>query len=232
MNSKYRKLIPNSITFLSLTCGIVSILLATNSNFVPAGLLILVSFVLDLFDGYAARVLKAGSEFGLQLDSLVDMVSLTVAPTVLAFMYTKAVGIPLILVWPACVSLTLAGAFRLARFNMLPPKESVQQDSIGLTTTSSGAAVALAVLSGLAFPLAKLPVILIIPYLFAISILMVSEVGFPSFFWVFSDRKRTIVLIALFAISTVQFAVFSAWFFWNNVYLGFSLVRAGYKSRQ
>lgn len=232
MNGKHHYLVPNGITFLSLACGIVSILLTANGDFVPAGLLILVSFVLDLLDGHFARVLQACSDFGLHLDSLVDMVSLGVAPTVLAFKYSEAEGVPMIWVWPACIALTLAGAFRLARFNVLPPKESIYQDSVGLTITSAGVAVALAVLSGLALPLAELPNFLFIPYLLAVALLMVSQIPFPSFSWVFADRKRTIILLALFAISILQFAVFVAWFFWNNVYLGFSLVRAGYKSRQ
>ncbi|MCB8945001.1 MAG: CDP-alcohol phosphatidyltransferase family protein [Ardenticatenaceae bacterium] len=232
MNSKYRYLIPNGITFLSLTCGLISILLSANGNFVPAGALILTSFVLDLFDGYSARVLKAGSEFGLQLDSLVDMVSLGVAPTVLAFKHIEAEGVPMVWVWPVCLFVALAGAFRLARFNLLPPKESGDKDSVGLTISSGGASIALAVLSDLAFPLIEIPDILYIPFLLIIAILMVSKVAFPSFFWVFSGRKRNMVLIALFAITIYQFTLFNAWFFWNNVYLGVSLARAGYKSRK
>ena len=232
MNGKHHYLVPNGITFLSLTCGIVSILLSANGNYVPAGVLILASFILDLLDGYAARVLQAGSEFGLHLDSLVDIVSLGVAPTVLAFKYIEAQGVPMIWVWPACVALTLAGAFRLARFNILPAKESVYEDSVGLTITSAGVTIALAVLSDLAFPLLELPDILFIPFLLAIAVLMVSKISFPSFFWVFADRKRNVVLVGMFAITVYQSDLFVAGFFWNNVFIVFSLLRAGYKSRQ
>ena len=68
MNSQYRYLIPNGITFISLTCGIVAILLAATGELVIAGVLILASYILDLFDGASARYLNAGFEFGLQLD--------------------------------------------------------------------------------------------------------------------------------------------------------------------
>lgn len=232
MNSKYRYIIPNGITFISLTCGIVSILLSANGNFVPAGALILTSFVLDLFDGYSARALKAGSEFGLQLDSLVDMVSLGVAPTVLVFKHLETEALPMIVVWPVCVSIALAGAFRLARFNLLPPKESGSRDSVGLTISSGGATIALAVLSDLARPLVDVPAIWYIPFLLAIAVLMVSKVAFPSVSWVFTGKKRNAFLIAAFAITIYQFSLSNAWFFWNNMYLGVSLARAGYKSWQ
>lgn len=232
MNSKYRYLIPNGITFVSLTCGLVSILLASNGNLIPAGALVLASFVLDLFDGYSARVLKAGSEFGLQLDSLVDMVSLGVAPTVLVFKHIEMEGVPMLLIWPVCLSIALAGAFRLARFNLLPPKESGNKDSVGLTISSGGATIALAVLSDLARPLVDVPAILYIPFLLTVSILMVSKVTFPSVSWVFTGKKRNAFLIAAFAITIYQFSLSNAWFFWNNMYLGVSLARAGYKNWQ
>ena len=232
MNSKYRYLVPNGITFISLTCGLISILLSANGSFIPAGILILASFVLDLFDGFSARILKAGSEFGLQLDSLVDMVSLGVAPTVLVFKHIEMESVPMIFVWPVCLLVALSGAYRLARFNLLPPKESGNKDSVGLTISSGGASIALAVLSNHASPTLTISPILYIPFLLAIASLMVSRVAFPSFFWVFSSKRRNALLITLFAITIYQFTFLNAWFFWNNVYLGISLARAGYKSWQ
>ena len=233
MNSKYRYLIPNGITFISLTCGVISILLSANGNFIPAGALILASFVLDLFDGFSARMLKAGSEFGLQLDSLVDMVSLGVAPMVLVFKFIEGAGVPMLLVWPTSVMIVLAGAFRLARFNLLPPKETGNKDSAGLTISSGGASIALAVLADIVLPtFIEIPDIYYIPFLWAISLLMVSKIAFPSFFWVFSNKVRTGLLIVLFIITIAQYSLFNAWFFWNNVYLGVALARAGYKSLQ
>lgn len=232
MNSKYRYLIPNGITFISLTCGLVSILLSANGNFIPAGALILASFILDLFDGFFARVLKAGSEFGLQLDSLVDMVSLGVAPTVLVFKHIETEGVPMIMVWPVCLSIALAGAFRLARFNLLPPKESGSKDSVGLTISSGGASIALAVLADLGRPVVTIHPFFYVPFLLVITLLMVSKIAFPSFFWVFSNKKRNALLIIAFAVTIYFFTFFNAWFFWNNVYLSISLARVGYKSWQ
>lgn len=230
MNSKYRYLIPNSITLISLTCGIISILLSATGNLNPAGALILASYILDLFDGAAARRFKAGSEFGLQLDSLVDMVSLGTAPSVLVFMHLYAEGVPMVWVWPVVVAFPLAGAFRLARFNLLPPKEGGSKDSMGLTITSGGATLALAVLADLATPIVNMPDIWFVPLVAIICGLMVSTIPFPSFLWVFSSKRKNALLIFLFGLSLLFFTFPNAWFMWHNTYLGVALARAGYKN--
>jgi CDP-diacylglycerol--serine O-phosphatidyltransferase len=230
MNSKYRYLVPNSITFVSLTCGVVSILLSATGNLRPAGVLVLVSYILDLLDGALARRLKAGSDFGLQLDSLVDMVSLGTAPAVIIFVHLLAEGVSAALVWPFAVLLPLAGAFRLARFNLLPPKDTGDTDSIGLTISTAGATIALAVLSDLTLTNETVPDLAFIPLLALVSLLMVSKIAFPSIFWVFSGRMRKALLLALFSISLMIMPFFNAWFIWTNAYLGISLARAGYRS--
>jgi CDP-diacylglycerol---serine O-phosphatidyltransferase len=225
MNSKYRYLVPNGVTFASLACGVIAILLAVTGNLRPAAMLILVSYVLDLLDGMLARRLRAGSEFGLQLDSLVDMVSLGVAPATVLFAHLRSSGVEMVWVWPLAVLFPFAGAFRLARFNLLPPKTSGGSDSVGLTISTGGATLALAVLAADIFPpIACLPLTLIV------CALMVSTIAFPSFFWVFSGRRRSALLLALFGISLLITSFFNAWFLWTNAYLGVSLARAGYKT--
>ncbi|GJM42259.1 MAG: CDP-diacylglycerol--serine O-phosphatidyltransferase [Ardenticatenaceae bacterium] len=229
MNSRYRYLIPNSITFISLTCGIVAILLAATGELVTAAILVLASYILDLFDGASARYFNAGSEFGLQLDSLVDMVSLGTAPAVVAFMYLYLEDVAsTTLITVLAVFFVLAGAYRLARFNLLPPKTSGRSDSSGLTISSAGATLAVAVVSNMTILTLPLPASWLMPIMFFCSILMVSRVPFPSFREVFKGRKRVGVLLVLFAI-TIAWATFGkAWHFWNTVYLGWGLARASY----
>lgn len=228
MNSKYRYLVPNGVTFTSLTCGIVSILLSTTGSFFAAGVLILASYVLDLFDGYLARRLSASSEFGLQLDSLVDMVSLGIAPAVLVFVHARAEGLIAWWVWPVVVLAAMAGAFRLARFNLLPPKETGNTDSVGLTISTGGATMALAVLSDLSISRDLLPEWSLALQTFLVSLLMISRIPFPSFFWVFSGR-RGLIVTGLIIVSTFFIPFFHDWFLWNLVYLVVSLGRAAYK---
>ena len=229
MNSQYRYLIPNSITFISLTCGIVAILLAATGELVTAGILILASYILDLFDGASARYFNAGSAFGLQLDSLVDMVSLGTAPTVLAFMYLYLADVASTLfIGVLAVFFALAGAYRLARFNLMPPKASGRGDSAGLTISSAGATLALAVVSNMTILTLPLPASWLMPIMVICGFLMVSRIPFPSFRGVFKGRRRIGVLLVLFTV-TIAWATFGkAWHFWNTVYLGWGLARAGY----
>ena len=229
MNSRYRYLIPNGITFISLTCGIVAILLAATGQLVIAAMLILSSYILDLFDGASARYFNAGSEFGLQLDSLVDMVSLGTAPTVLAFMYLYLADVAsTTLIGVICVFFALAGAYRLARFNLLPAKASGRGDSTGLTISSAGATLAVAVVSNMTILTVPLPASWLMAIILICGMLMVSRIPFPSFAGVFKGRRRTGILLVLFGV-TIAWATFGkAWHFWNTVYLGWGLARAGY----
>lgn len=228
MNSKYRYLVPNGITFISLACGILSILFAASGHFAAAGILILASYILDLFDGYTARRLKASSDFGLQLDSLVDMVSLGTAPAVLIFMHLQSEGLTGWWTWPFIIMVPLAGAFRLARFNLLPPKTTGSVDSIGLTISTGGATLALSVLSDITIHGDYLPEWSFVLLAFIVSLLMISTIPFPSFFWIFSRKKINVALISLFGISLFITSFFHAWFLWINAYLGLSLARASY----
>ncbi len=229
MNSKYRYLVPNGITFLSLTCGIVSILLSASGHLQPAGILVLASYILDVFDGALARKLKASSEFGLQLDSLVDMVSLGTAPAVLVFMHLQMDGLTMGWIWPFVVMIPLAGAFRLARFNLLPPKKSGNSDSVGLTISTGGATLALAVLADLAIPSEWINDYWYILLLAVVAVLMVSTIEFPSLKGVFSGWRKSAIILSLFGVSVTQMPIFAAWFLWTNAYLGLYVARAGYK---
>lgn len=107
--------IPNFLTLCNLFCGVVAIILM--DLFWSPILLVFAAFF-DLFDGAAARALGVTSEIGKELDSLCDMVSFGVAP---ALLYWLLVPNP----HPAFVAVPLAlagaAAWRLARFNTLPP---------------------------------------------------------------------------------------------------------------
>jgi len=108
------------------------------------------------------------------------MVSLGVAPAVLLFMYgIRVAGVSPWLCGPVVVLVPLAGAFRLARFNLLPPKTTSHTDSVGLTISTGGALLALAVLSNLAGAVAPSPVLYLCVTV-GVSLLMVSTIAFPA----------------------------------------------------
>ncbi|PKQ65763.1 hypothetical protein BZG02_01785 [Labilibaculum filiforme] len=84
------KHIPNSITCLNLLSGCTASLMAMEGYLVPAAFLILLAALFDFFDGLVARVLKAYSPIGKDLDSLADMLSFGFAPGVIALAYLKS----------------------------------------------------------------------------------------------------------------------------------------------
>ena len=226
--SKFRYLIPNIITFFSLACGIASIMLAGSGALMPAGILVLACYVLDLFDGEAARRLNAGSTFGIQLDSLVDMVSLGTAPALLTFFHLQGQGgVSPYILWPAIILYVLAGAYRLARFNLLPVKIG-QTDSIGVTISTAGATLTLAVLSDIVNTGEVLANAFFIVLVLALGLLMVSRISFPSIVWLFSRWWANLFYMAYFVITLVflQLSFFHAWFLFNSGYLGLAIARA------
>jgi CDP-diacylglycerol---serine O-phosphatidyltransferase len=114
-------LLPNMITLSSIFCGFDSIRVSATAqsqdDFYRAALLIVFAMFLDMLDGRVARMTKTQSAFGLQIDSLADVVSFGVAPSLLVYQWTLHRMGTLGLV---CSFLfTAMGAVRLARFNVL-----------------------------------------------------------------------------------------------------------------
>mgnify|MGYP003218111640 CR=1 FL=1 len=113
----YRRIIPNSISALSLTFGVLSIFDTFEGNFSRAAIFIILAVIADSMDGRAARFLGVGGgEFGKELDSLCDLGSFGVAPAILIYQYGMT---DLGLLGKLIASIfTICGAMRLARFNV------------------------------------------------------------------------------------------------------------------
>ena len=108
------KYVPNFITLLSLSSGFTSIRFALKEEWEIAIYLILLATIFDFFDGWFARKLKSGSNFGAELDSLSDFVSFGVAPSFLIYLWsTNLLGS---LGWGATLFFVICSSLRLARF--------------------------------------------------------------------------------------------------------------------
>jgi len=108
------KYVPNFITLLSLSSGFTSIRFSLNGELEIAIYLILLATIFDFFDGWFARKLKSGTNFGAELDSLSDFVSFGVAPSFLIYLWsTHTLGS---LGWGATLFFVICSALRLARF--------------------------------------------------------------------------------------------------------------------
>ncbi|MEE4196327.1 MAG: CDP-alcohol phosphatidyltransferase family protein [Bacteroidales bacterium] len=147
MSFSIKRYVPNFITSLNLFSGCLSIVLAFEGYLLLAVYMIFLSAVFDFFDGMSARLLKVYSEAGKQLDSLADVVSFGVAPSVIVFSMMKimlfgSVYLPSLENIPLTTGLFLISPFliavfsglRLAKFNV----DTRQNESfIGLPTPAN-----------------------------------------------------------------------------------------------
>jgi CDP-diacylglycerol---serine O-phosphatidyltransferase len=144
------KHIPNLITSLNLASGFFAVIFAANGDLTTASWLILAAMIFDFFDGFSARLLKAYSEIGKELDSLADVVSFGVAPAIIIYKMLsdslapygpftinfENVTASLILIIP--VIMPVCAALRLAIFNTDTTQATIFK---GLPTPANALAV-------------------------------------------------------------------------------------------
>ncbi|OGR26901.1 MAG: CDP-diacylglycerol--serine O-phosphatidyltransferase [Desulfobacterales bacterium RIFOXYA12_FULL_46_15] len=108
-------ILPNLFTSMNLFCGYYSITAAVQFKFIEAAVAILIGSVFDLLDGKIARATHTTSKFGIEYDSLADLITFGLAPALLMFLWalqsTGRYG------WSATLLFAACGALRLARFN-------------------------------------------------------------------------------------------------------------------
>jgi CDP-diacylglycerol---serine O-phosphatidyltransferase len=132
--NQFIKAVPNLFTIGNLLSGVFSITFNMNGYYRTSAICIFLSTVFDFFDGRIARKLKVNSEFGVELDSLADIVSLGVAPALLFYsLHTSSPFTTL-----AFMLFPTMGALRLAKFNVKPTVGHF----IGLPITAAGLTVA------------------------------------------------------------------------------------------
>jgi CDP-diacylglycerol--serine O-phosphatidyltransferase len=172
-------LLPNLITTASLFAGFYAIVAAMDGRFHAAAIAILVSLVLDGLDGRVARMTKSTSDFGVQYDSLADLVSFGVAPGILVYLWAlqpyHQFG------WVATFLFVVCGALRLARFN-------VQQGAFdpryfnGLPIPAAATMIATAIIFYYEIgEWAPERHVFILAMIYLLSFLMVSNVKYVSF---------------------------------------------------
>ena len=187
--SLLRYTIPNSFTALSLLLGIASIVTTQLGELELAAWIIVWCGLLDVMDGASARLLKATSSFGAEFDSMADLVSFGVAPAVLilnAGLQLGGIEYDTGQFWVLVVAVAvfvLAGAMRLARFNLVSDVPSTGWFAGVPITAAGGGLVSSLVLVLIHYPdiAASLPLHLYLPVLmFVLSLLMISRLRFPK----------------------------------------------------
>src|SRR5216117_1486571 len=136
-------LLPSLLTTGNLFCGFFALLLTVEGRYGDAALAIFVAMIVDLLDGRVARLMKATSQFGVEFDSLADVVSFCVAPAFLLYSYAlKDLSRP---AWFGAFLFVICGALRLARFNVQTGTVD-RRFFVGLSTPAAAGVVASTVL--------------------------------------------------------------------------------------
>lgn len=131
--------VPSLFTLFNLFFGFWAMTLAARAEFYRASWFIFLAGILDLLDGRVARLSGAGTRFGAELDSLVDLVSFGVAPAFLIYQIEFAAAGPL--AWVLCFFYIMAVAIRLARFNVVQAGRA-KSSFIGLPSPAAGMTLA------------------------------------------------------------------------------------------
>jgi len=193
---KFAFFIPNIFTALNMACGFTSIIFSWHSSFYNASMFLVLGGIFDLIDGRIARITGTESSFGEQFDSMSDLVSFGLAPTLLVyqrfFVNFGRLGLIVSFLFLLC------GALRLARFNANIDKVSSNFFQ-GLPIPGAAYALAGYVLVSLEFPIivSKLYIISFFYTLFY-AFLMISNIPFCSFKnseWVKGHKKLVLLLI-------------------------------------
>jgi len=189
--------LPCMLTCTSLFSGFYSIVASINGKFFTAAVAILVASIFDGLDGRVARMTRSTSRFGMELDSLCDLVSFGVAPALLAYLWALTpygrYG------WLAAFLFVATTALRLARFNSSSEDNSSSHDFVGLPCPAAAGMIATTVMFcrflGAEETVRHISLLLLV---YILSYLMVSTHRYPSFKQVnLSREKKFQVLVGM-----------------------------------
>ena len=207
----FRAMVPNAVTILALCSGLSGVYFGIRAEWEKALAAIVIAGVLDGIDGRIARLLRAQSRFGAELDSLSDNIAFGTAPALILFLWSlhdaPKFG------WTAALALAVCCALRLARFNAWLDAAEQPHKSAGFNTGVPAPAGA-----GLAF----VPIFLwlvsgsewfqawyvVMPWVLFVALLMISSI--PTYSWASIRIRSGWRLFALLAIALVGAALLTA----------------------
>ena len=192
-----RMILPNMLTLMGVCIGLSSIRFALDGRFEIAIIAIIFAALIDGLDGRIARLIKATSKVGKELDSLTDVISFGVAPAfIMYFWKLNTLGR---FGWLLCLVYVICVALRLARFNINSGQEPSWRDNFfeGVPSPAGG----ILVLTPLIFSLSGIQIFqinytIVVPLFFmATSLLLISKLPTYSFKKIVIRRSTTIFLL-------------------------------------
>ncbi len=175
-----RAFVPNAVTALALCCGLSGVRFGIDGQWMQAVSMIVLAGVLDGVDGRIARLLRANTRFGAELDSLSDVIAFGVAPATILYLWslTSAPKFG----WTVALSLTVCCALRLARFNAAIDVSEQPHKSAGFNTgVPAPAGAGIALLPVYLWLVTDMPVFreywLVMPWVLLVAVLMISNIA-------------------------------------------------------
>jgi CDP-diacylglycerol---serine O-phosphatidyltransferase len=207
------------VTLLSIACGFASIVISVDNapvgdphDYRLAAILLVLAGVFDALDGFVARATNTQSEFGMQLDSIADVMNFGCAPGLLLYCYgfaQMAAAHPTLVRMGglACFVFVACGALRLARFNVQVGRTDPRY-FVGMPITAGAACVASVVVAWPDPLVTTMQCFLLMALMIAVGSLMVSTVRFPS-----SKQPRNAKVLVGLVVCLVLLALLRTRFF-------------------
>ena len=171
-------ILPSLFTTGNVFCGFYAFVAVLNEDFYQAAWAISVGMIFDGLDGRIARLTKTTSAFGMQYDSLADIITFGMAPAFLAYACVlKPFGR---LGWMAAFLFLLCAALRLARFNITKPDIS-SAHFIGLPSPAAAVVVASIVIAFEDLFATRINPFIMVMVIYGLAFLMVSNIKYPAF---------------------------------------------------
>ena len=190
-------LLPSLLTTGNLFCGFLALLLTVQGRYTDAAISIFVAMVMDLLDGRVARLMKATSQFGVEYDSLADVVSFGVAPAFLMYSFALAkLGRP---AWFAAFLFAICGALRLARFNVFTGVAD-RRFFTGLSIPAGAGVICSGIIFVTTFEPSRAVLVAMAVGTYLVALLMVSTFKYWSFKdigWVKRHPGQTLLVVVL-----------------------------------
>jgi len=215
-------IIPSLFTCGNMSFGVLSVIASIGGHFIPAAWFLIGALCCDIFDGRIARMTNTTSMFGMELDSLSDLVSFGIAPAIMMYqlvLHTMGkIGIAIAVLYVLCCAL------RLARFNVLAHTGEVHKHFVGLPTPASAGVIISFVLSyqllapeGIHLTSKTIPKLMdLMPMFFkampivivVLSFLMVSNIPYLSFKKLKLSKIQTIEVLAVLIVFIILIVIF------------------------
>lgn len=229
-------LLPSLFTLANLFCGYACIVYSMRGEYETAAPFIGFAIVLDMLDGRIARLTGTTSDFGVQFDSLADVISFGVAPAILSFSWGLA---PLgRMGWAVGFLFVSAAALRLARFNIQSASGGDKRYFVGMPSPAAAAVPASTVY---AYPEGLLDyqhALLALPLVVVPALLMVSTIRFRSFKTIDLRVRRPYSVLFLAAVSLVFVVLHTqavlaglAYLYLASAFIGMALTRFRHRSQ-